>query len=282
MKRCVFFRLMLVVALSVLLPSLTLAQPGAAPSRIYCKHFIFGYPLGSSPSNPMVIRDLYALSVNGQTKLADWVCYHLTPHETRGTLDLERNWRNDPWLEKGEVLEASPQDDYDGVKEKKINRGHMAPLASFKGSRFASQVNFYSNIVPQKADMNAGPWGRLEDKVRGLVDKYGQVWGMSGPLYEKDMPPLPKTTKFHKVPSGFWMIVVASNKENPASPQDLKVAAFIMGQDTPRTFRPAESLVAVEEVEKRTKLNFFWQLSAADQKKLESQKSTAWVQEWLN
>jgi len=279
MKRCVFFRLMLVVALLVLLPSLVLAQ--TAPPRIYCKHFIFGYPLGAPASNPMVIRDLYALSVNGQTKLADWVCYHLTPHETQGTLDLERNWRNDPWLEKDEALEASPQDDYQGVKEQDINRGHMAPLASFKGSRFASQVNFYSNIVPQKADMNAGPWGRLEEKVRDLVDKYGQVWGMSGPLYEKDMPPLPKTAKPHKVPSGFWMIVAASNKENPAGPQDLKVAAFIMGQETPRTFHPAKSLVAVEEVEKRTNLNFFWQLSAADQKKLESKKAAAWVQEWL-
>jgi endonuclease G len=103
MKRCVLVRLMLVVALLVLLPCLTLAQ--TAPPRIYCKHFIFGYPLGAPASNPMIIRDLYALSVNGQTKLADWVCYHLTVDETRGTQELKRNWRNEPWLKKGEALE---------------------------------------------------------------------------------------------------------------------------------------------------------------------------------
>ncbi|MFZ5451351.1 MAG: DNA/RNA non-specific endonuclease [Thermodesulfobacteriota bacterium] len=282
MKRLTLVRVMLVVGLMALVPSFALAQPGDAPPRIYCRHFVFGYPWRASASNPMIIRDLYALSMNGQTKLADWVCYHLTPHETQGTLDLERKWRNDPWLEKGEALEASPKDDYDEVKAKKIDRGHMTPLASVKGSRFASQVNFYSNIVPQKADLNAGPWGRLEDKVRGLVDKYGHVWGMSGPLYEKEMPPLPQTAKDHKVPSGFWMIVAASSKENPAGPQDLKVAAFIMGQDTPRNFPPQDGLVSVAEVEQRTKLNFFWQLPPDDQQKLESQKSTAWVQEWLN
>jgi len=281
MKRNRIFSFVLVLCLFALPLSLALAQPGAAPARIYCKHFIFGYPLGAPASNPMVIRDLYALSLNGQTKLADWVCYYLTPHETRGTLDLDRKWRNDPWLKKGEALEASPQDDYDGVKDQKIDRGHMAPLASFKGSRFASQVNFYSNIVPQKSALNGGPWKQLEDKVRGLVDKSGQVWVMSGPLYERDLPSLPKATKPHKVPSGFWMIVVAAKDENPQKPEDLSVAAFILDQDTPGKYNPGEGLVSVDEVENRSKLNFFWELSETHQQTLESQKNGTWVQEWL-
>lgn len=284
MKRNRIFPLILVVCLLVLPLSLALAQPGAAPARIYCKHFIFGYPLGAPATNPMVIRDLYALSMNGQTKLADWVCYHLTPHETQGTLDLKREWHNDPWLHNDENLIAEPKkkDEYIDAKELlQYDRGHMAPLASFKGSRYACQVNFYSNIMPQKADLNEGPWVKLEDKVRGLVSKYGYVWGMSGPLYEKDMPPLPKTAKAHKVPSGFWMIVAAADKENP-SPQDLKVAAFILDQDTPGKYNPEKGLVSVDEVENRSKLNFFWELSPLDQSSLESQKATAWVQEWLN
>lgn len=48
-------------------------------------------------------------------------------------------------------------------------------------------------------------------------------------------------------------------------------------------FRPKakDNLVTVEDVERRSKLNFFSQLSAPDQKKLESSKATSWVQEWL-
>jgi endonuclease G len=284
MRRNRIFSLVLGLCLLVLPLSLALAQVGAAPARIYCKHFIFGYPLGAPASNPMIIRDLYALSMNGQTKLADWVCYHLTPHETQGTLDLKREWHNDPWLHNDENLIAEPKkkDEYIDAKELlQYDRGHMAPLASFKGSRYACQVNFYSNIMPQKADLNEGPWVKLEDKVRGLVDKYGHVWGMSGPLYERAMESLPKATKTHKVPSGFWMIVVASKKENPESPKDIKVAAFIMDQAAARNYNPKESLKPVAEVENRSKLNFFWELSASDQKALEAKKNDTWVQEWL-
>jgi endonuclease G len=229
----------------------------------------------------MVIRDLYALSLNGQTKLADWVCYYLTPKETHGPPGLPRNWQNDPWLRKGEALEVKPKDDYDGVGVVKIDRGHMTPLASVAGSPLFKQVNIYTNIMPQKKDLNEGPWEKVEEKVRGLVDKYGHVWGMSGPLYEKDMPPLPKATKPHKVPSGFWMVVVASAKENPQSPKDLKVAAFIMDQDALRKDDPQKAVVSVDDVQKRSKLNFFWELSATDQQTLESQTANDWVKEWF-
>ncbi len=280
MKRRIVVKLVLVLSFLLLLSSLALAQNGAAPARIYCKHFIFGYPQGTPATNAMIIRDLYALSLNGQTKFADWVCYYLTPHETMGSLDLERKWRNDPWLKPDEALQASPQDDYQGAGDQQYDRGHMAPLASFQGSRNACQVNFYSNIVPQKAALNEGPWKNLEDKVRGLVDAYGQVWVMSGPLYERDMPALAKAKRVHKVPSAFWMIVVTPGDRNSKDPKDLRVAAFIMDQETPRDAAFQDKLVTVAEVEKRTKLNFFAELPDADQKKLESQKSTAWVKEW--
>jgi endonuclease G len=281
MKRCIVVRLLLVGFLLAGPFSPALAQDGAAPPRIYCKHFIFGYPQGAPAANPMIIRDLYALSLNGRTKLADWVCYYLTPHETTGTLDLERKWRNEPWVQPGEALQASPRDDYRGAGSQQYDRGHMAPLASFKGSRYASQVNLYSNIMPQKAALNEGPWKNLEDKVRGLVDTYGQVWAMSGPLYERDLPPLAQAQRPHKVPSGFWMIVAAPGEGYARNPKDLRVAAFIMDQDTPRTASFQDFLVSVAEVENRSKLNFFGELSAAEQQNLEAQKSTAWVREWL-
>ena len=39
-----------------------------SPMEIHCKHFIQGYPLGSPYSNDLIIRDLYALSNNDDTK----------------------------------------------------------------------------------------------------------------------------------------------------------------------------------------------------------------------
>jgi endonuclease G len=186
------------------------SQPATpAPPEIQCKHFIYGYPAGAPASNDLIIRDLYALSNNDSTKFADWVCTYLTCHEVDGDLDLERAWRNDPWLDPSETLEAKPtsQDDYRGQKE--YDRGHLAPLASFKGSRFASQVNYYSNIVPERPELNRGPWVGLESKTPDLVRKYGSAWVMCDPLYETLTPPLPNYDEPHRVPSRFWKIIAS-------------------------------------------------------------------------
>ena len=249
----------------------------AEPPEIYCKHFIYGYPIGTPATNDLIIRDLYALSSNDETKFADWVAYYLTPHETMGTLDLERKWRNDPWLDDYETLEGEPaaKDDYKGAHGAlKYDRGHQAPLASFKGSRFASQVNYYSNITPQKSEMNQGPWMSLESKVRDLVDKYGEVWVMTGPLYERDMPPLPQADEPHKVPSGYWKIITVKDAGK------ILVAAFVMDQDTPRNSDLMNHLVKVDEVEARSKLDFFWLLPDDEEGQIESKINTEWVQTW--
>ncbi len=184
------------------------------------------------------------------------MCYYLTEHETRGTLDLDRKWRNDPWLDPNETLEGMPsnQDDYRGAYGIGYDRGHQAPLASFKGSRFASQVNFYSNITPQRSAMNQGPWQRLESKVRGLVRKYGAVWVMTGPLYESAMPQLPNCDEPHTVPSGYWKIIIVDDSGT------LRTAAFIMNQNTPRTANIAHHLVTINTVEQRSGLDFLWEL----------------------
>jgi endonuclease G len=253
-----------------------LSQPVPSPPAVFCKHYLHGGPAGAPAANELVVRDLYALSNNGTTKFADWVCCYLTCHEVDGDLDLERNWRNDPWLDPSHTLEAKPadQDDYRGQKE--YDRGHLAPLASFKGSRFASQVNYYSNIVPQRPDLNRGPWQELEAGTRELVRRYGKVWVMCGPLYEAPMPPLPNCDESHRIPSGFWKIVAVPDGKI------LRVAAFIMEQTTARASKVIDHLTTVDEVERHSGLDFFWQLPDAQENTLESAKDLTWVQTWAN
>ncbi len=270
-NRCVVIAVAILVACGCLSPLSSQPTP-VSPPEIYCKHFLYGYPLGTPPSNDLIIRDLYALSSNDTTKFADWVCCLLTCHEVEGDLDLERVWRNDPWLDPSETLEARPQDEYGGQKE--YDRGHLAPLASFKGSRYASQVNYYSNIVPQRPDLNRGPWEKLEAKVRDLARKF-DVWVMTGPLYETPMPLLPRASRPHRVPSGFWKIVAVRDGAT------LHVAAFIMEQNTARTSQLTEHLSTVDEVERRSGLDFFWQLPDAEENAMEDVKNAAWAGSWV-
>jgi endonuclease G, mitochondrial len=87
-----------------------LASPAQAENEVHIVHCLQGCPTGTPNSNDLVIRQIYALSSNDATKLADWVAYLIT-RETIGTSEsLNRNWKKDPDLDDDETLEPDPDD----------------------------------------------------------------------------------------------------------------------------------------------------------------------------
>jgi endonuclease G len=114
-------------------------------------------------------------------------------------------------------------------------------------------TNYLSNITPQAAALNQGPWEALESAERALARRAGvtAVYVMTGPLYEKEMKPLPGANEPHKVPSGYWKVVALEDARG------LSTAAFIMHQDTKKTANFCNFVVPVRTVEERSHLNFF-------------------------
>ncbi len=264
---------------AVFIMSVGLASAQTRP-EIHCKHFFNGYPFGTPESNDLIIRDIYALSNNDETKFADWVAYRLTMHEVDGSLDVDRKWRTDPWLDDAETLEPSPssKDDYKSANSAlDVDRGHQAPLASFKGSRFASQSNMLSNITPQKEDMNQGPWKDLEEAVRSMVRTGKTVYVMTGPLYERDMPALPKANETHQIPSGYWKVVICITGTS-----SFEHAAFIMDQESDRSDSVISKLVSIDEVEQRSGLDVLWELSDDEEVLIEPDTNQTWATQWFN
>lgn len=241
--------------------------------ELHSKHFLFSPPEGAPAWSDLIFRDLYVISSNDSTKFADWVAYRLTAAEVVGTLDLERDWRSDPWLDADETLEAGSgsSDDYRGAHAAAdYDRGHLAPLASFKGSPHASQVNYYSNIVPQKGPFNQGPWQRIEQAERDLVCGGQVLWVMTGTLYDgAAQPDLPNAGEKHTVPTGFWKIIARMDGGDPWA------AAFIFEQSTPRDAEVTDHLVSINEVESRSGLDFFGRLSNSTENALEVGALTA-------
>lgn len=258
---------------------LSLATFGQSRPEIHCKHFFMGYPFGTPASNDLIIRDIYAMSNNDATKFADWVAYRLTMHEVEGELEVERNWRADPWLADEETLEPSPasKDDYKNASSKlDVDRGHQAPLASFKGSRYASQSNLLSNITPQKKDLNQGPWKNLEEDIRNLVRTGKTVYVMTGPLYGRTMEQLPNANEEHKIPSGYWKVVIM-----PTGNNSFEHAAFIMDQNSGRTDNVASKVVTIDEVETQSGLDLLWELDDSTENAVEAKKNAGWVGTWV-
>jgi len=104
--------------------------------------------------------------------------------------------------------------------------------------------------------------------VRELVNNCHEVYVMTGPLYERQMPPLPKSDELHQVPSGYWKIICLEQSG------DIEVAAFIFDQETPRREKVIDHSVTINEVEERSGLDFLWLLDDDMEEAIESQEYT--------
>ena len=158
--------------------------------------------------------------------------------------DTKRNWRKDPFLSDTETVDESY---YTKDITKTYDRGHQAPLASFLGSIYFSQTNYLSNITPQKKYLNRGPWKHLEEAVRNYVRKGNIVWVMTGPIYSKNKNKV-------SIPIAYWKIISTIRKTR------LWIESYIMSQNEERKASPKKFRVKVKDVEKKSNLEFFWDI----------------------
>lgn len=208
---------------------------GSAAADILSVHCPLGCP-SNPPGNDLVFNHLYALSNNPQTKFADWVAYEVDVVNFGASPG--RDWAQDPLLNADETLEEK---DYTGARKSDLeaDRGHQAPLASFAGSRYWSELNYLSNITPQDKDLNQGAWKALEEEVRSAVNYADSLLVITGPLYDSAMPQLPKADEAHQVPSAYFKLVY-----------DHKGAAagFIMQQSSGRKDDYCGKLVSLQSL----------------------------------
>lgn len=217
----------------------------ASEAELHTFHCLNGCPIGAPAIDDVIVREIYTLASNDLTKMADWVAYRVTPASIGPSGD--RKWAADPWLDAGERFGP---DDYDNAwRELGVDRGHQAPLAGQSGTPFAADTNLLSNITPQGAALNQGPWQRLEAQENELAQSQNiAVYVLTGPLFERVVAPLPSTTKRHRIPSAYWKVIAT---------QDGRMAAFIMDTDAPRTLDYCEARVKLDDVELRSRLAFF-------------------------
>lgn len=219
------------------------ATPARADdARLHTFHCLQACPVGAPENSDVVVREIYTLAADPLTKLAVWVAYRITP-ETIGP-SQNRNWAADPWLAPEETLEEG---DYEGSNAAlKVDRGHQAPLSAFSGTPFWGDTNILSNITPQTNALNQGSWQQLEARETQLArSRKLAVYVLTGPLFERLMAPLPKADERHRVPSGYWKVVMTV---------DGRLSSFIFDQQTPRDARYCDQRRTLDEVELRARL----------------------------
>ncbi len=147
------------------------------------------------------------------------------------------------------------------------DRGHLAPnyaIATRYGKQAQEETFLMSNITPQKHGLNAGPWKALEQKIAtNYPGRFGEVWVIAGPVFGARPERLQHRVA---VPEGFYMIIVDESDGR------VRAEAFLLPQDPPGP-ELDRYLVTIDEIERRTGLDFLSALPDAAENELESKKA---------
>lgn len=218
--------------------------------------------LPSSTTGEIIKHNYYTLSYSEAHEQAEWVAYTIKKEH------LTYDNRERPYfIEDPKVSTKSA--DWRNYRGSGYDRGHMLPAGDRRFSEQAYNETFYtSNISPQDKYFNAGIWNRLEQKVRYWCKKYGDLLVVTGGVLENNLIEIGDEDV--DVPRAFYKIVMRGSGEGAV------VLAFLI--PAKESQEPFENfLVPVDEIEKKTGIDFFEKQPEAWQSKLESQvNSSAW------
>ncbi|MYN06895.1 DNA/RNA non-specific endonuclease [Pseudoduganella aquatica] len=122
---------------------------------------------------------VFGVMHSGITRTPLWSAEHLTSGnvEQARELDRENSFHPEPRLPRSERAELS---DY---ARSGYDRGHMAPNGDMP-DRAAQRDSFtLANMVPQDSDNNRQVWAGIEQAVRKLAQKEGDLYVITGPAF---------------------------------------------------------------------------------------------------
>lgn len=148
-----------------------------------------------------------------------------------------------------------------------FDRGHMVPnsvIASQYGSLAQMETFFMTNMCPQKAALNRGPWARLEKWIIDAAQEKEHIFVVCGPIFGEE-PKFVESGAERKIqiPDAYFMILVDAEAEFRDKPT-IRLLAYVFPQDAAQNadFKDREKFGAsVDEIEEATQLDFFPEFS---------------------
>ena len=220
-----------------------------------------GVPSGMSDT--LVRYDAFDVHFNGERGIANCTVYEFVVNELNGTAERSGDFMPDTGVKGCPSLQ-----DYAGSG---MDRGHLVPAADLKWSADAMRQSFLlTNVAPMHKALNEGGWAKLEEKVREWTARDSALLVFTGPVVRESDTTLSNGRV--TVPSAYYKVIIAP------CVRPVRAIAFIYpnGHSGGRLRQYA---VSVDEVERRTVLDFFPFLISEEQKSLESPVN---LDAWLN
>ncbi len=224
---------------------------------------VFGYQSSSqslsdyypSTLGELVEHTYYTLDYNEEHEQANWVIYFAGNF---GSAKRSDNFRSDDEVD----TESATLDDYAGSG---YDRGHLAPAADMNLNSTAMSESFYlSNMSPQVPGFNRGIWKKLEALTRDWSALYDSPWDVivTGPVLDKSCGKIGTNVS---VPCRYYKIY--------ANLETLKAIAFLLPNESSKK-ELSEFVVAIDDLEAITGIDFFYLLDDAKEAQFESTVTT--------
>ncbi len=204
----------------------------ASTTAQYAGNAEFGEPADADPSDDFIVRyPQYTASFNKNRGTPNWVSYDLDATHF-GAEDRCDCFTFDPSLPASFTRYTTA--DYTGAGDVAgfgIDRGHLARSFDRTSASLDNAFTFlFTNIVPQAADLNQGPWANMENFLGDLarfqnkeVHIVAGVAGNAGTVKNEGKIVIPAQT---------WKVAVIMPRDqglaNVTSANDLEVIAVIM------------------------------------------------------
>lgn len=170
-----------------------------------------GYPLAKGENSILLQRTAYVTSYNTENLIPNWVAWKLTAEHADGPWPRDHHYYEDTSV-------AEPRctiDDYHGIGEIGLSKGHMCPAGDCKWDSVAmAETNLLTNICPQEKGLNSGMWNQIEQTCRRWAVKYDKIYIVCGPLlYRQEHLTIGDNNVV--VPEAFFKVILRLG-DNPA------------------------------------------------------------------
>ncbi len=226
----------------------------------------------------------YSICYDPINKLARWVAYPLSNNYI-GSLGRTDMWSYDP------KIPAKLQPNlFRSFGVYGYDRGHQIPSADRTAEYSMNVATFYySNMTAQNSRLNQGVWAELESKLRGWRSTCDTLYVITGPVLSLDGDSKINYIKDNDgndvaIPKAYFKVILKYNKKANGeivgqNGDGFSCIAFWFKNTTPLNGSlNISSTQSVREIEKRTGIDFFANLSKELQDKIETEYKPA---NWL-
>lgn len=178
----------------------------------------WGYP-ALDAGDEVVVHPGHALVWDAAHKIPKWTAHIIAADIMQGNLARIDTFLPDPLI-------STPTDLFDSYWFSGYDRGHLVPSADMRWSQEAMQATYYySNIGPQRPELNRGPWAELEDWMRRYVHYSGRrLFVVTAPVTGPAMPLLNKPAAKEDVSAPPYFFKAIVDIDGP----EKKGIAFVM------------------------------------------------------